>query len=220
MITIFLTLDAYRILIGSFYSLFVPQLCGDHTCSFQENVTDLNPINEAALGLNAITCFLMVIGFIIEYRREVWIVKHLEVDPKKPDANLITEIEAYPKIKASLAQKNRDYRNIFLLIGIISLANTMLSGFLVFDYYDGVKTATTFATNTLLIAQRVIKSIQISRTCQKETKAQSVYLLEPVTFNTIDPKYVKTTCVKGNSEGNDEEAPKMITSPMKTGSEV
>lgn len=216
MITIFLTLDAYRILIGSFYSLFVPQLCGDHTCTFQENVTDLNPINEAALGLNAITCFLMIIGFIIEYRREVWIVKHLEVDPKKPDANLITEIEAYPKIKASLERKNRDYRNIFLLIGIISLANTMLSGFLVFDYYDGVKTATTFATNTLLIAQRVIKSIQISRTCQKETKAQSVYLLEPVTFNTIDPEYVNTACVKGNGE----EAPKMITSPMKTGTEV
>ena len=219
MITIFLTLDAYRILIGSFYSLFVPQLCGDHTCTFQENVSDLNRINEAALGLNAITCFLMIIGFIIEYRREVWIVKHLEVDPKKPDANLITEIESYPKIKASLAQKNNTYRNIFVIIGIISLANTMLSGFLVFDYYDGVKTATTFATNTLLIAQRVIKSIQISRTCQKETKAQSVYLLEPVTFNTIDPEYIATACVKGNGEGA-VELPKMITSPMKKGSEV
>lgn len=204
MITALLTLDAYRILIGSFYSLFVPQLCGDHTCTFEENVTDLNIVNKSALGLNAVTCFLMIIGFIIEYRREVWIVKHLEVDPKKPDANLIVEIEGYPKLKSSLTHKNKDYRNIFLLIGIISLANTLLSGFLVFDYYDGVKTATTYATNTLLIAQRVIKSIQISRTCQNETKAQSVYLLEPVTFNTIDPDYVK------------EDAPKMITSPMKS----
>lgn len=209
MITLFLTLDAYRILIGSFYSLFVPQLCGDHTCTFEENVTDLNMVNKAALGVNAITCLLMIIGFAIEYRREVWVVKHLEVDPKKPDTNLITEIEGYPKLKASLARKNLDYSRIFFIIGIVSLANTLVSGFLVFDYYDGVKTATTYATNTLLIAQRVIKSIQISRTCQKETKAQSVYLLEPVTFNTIDPDYVKP----------EQKEIQMVTSPMK-GSQV
>jgi hypothetical protein len=208
LITLFLFLDAYRILIGSFYSLFVPQLCGDHTCTFQENVTDLNLVNKAALGVNAITCLGMIVAFAIEYRREVWIVKHLEVDPKKPDSNLITEIESYPKIKASLQSKNFHYRNAFVAVAVLSVANTLLSGFLVFDYYDGVKTATTYATNTLLILQRVIKSINISRTCQKETKAQSVYLLEPVTFNTIDPDYVKKPEIQ------------MTESPMKTKTEV
>jgi hypothetical protein len=209
MITLFLALDAYRILIGSFYSLFVPQLCGDHTCTFEENVTDLNIINKAALGINAVSCFAMIVAFAIEYKREVWMVKYLEVDPKKPDANLVTEIENYPTIKQSLASKNFHYRNAFYVVALLSFINIGISGVLVFDYYDGVKTATTYATNTLLILQRVIKSINTARSSQKETKAQSVYLLEPVTFNTIDPDYVKKP-----------DSIQMMESPMKPTSEV
>ena len=201
MITLFLTLDAYRIIIGTFYTLFVPQICPDthliprpdpmtyHPCTLEDNVTDLTLLNKAALGLNAATCFFMVVGFVQEYRREQWMVKHLEVDPHKPDSNLKTEIESYDKLKHSLQQKNHRYKQLFALIGVMSAANIILSGFLVYSYYDGMKTTTTFVTNTILILQRVIKSITTSRTCEKEMKAQSVYLLEPVTFNTIDPDY-------------------------------
>ncbi len=203
MITIFLTLDAYRILIGCFYTLFVPQLCPDthlvprpdpmtyHQCTLEDNVTDLTMLNKAALGINALTCFVMVIGFLQEYRREQWMVKKLHVDPKKPDSNLVTEIQAYPDLARSLFVRNRNYKLLFTAIGILSALNIVISGFLVYEYYDGMKTTTTFVTNTILILQRVIKSINTSRTCEKETKAQSVYLLEPVTFNTIDPDYQK-----------------------------
>jgi hypothetical protein len=203
MITLFLLLDAYRVIIGTFYTLFVPQLCEDthlvprpdpmtyHPCTLEDNVTDLTTLNKAALGLNAATCFFMVIGFIQEYRREQWMVKHLEVDPHKPDSNLKTEIESYDKLKHSLQHKNHRYKQLFALIGVLSAANIILSGFLVYSYYDGMKTTTTFVTNTILILQRVIKSITTSRTCEKEMKAQSVYLVEQVTFNTIDPDYRK-----------------------------
>ncbi len=210
MITLFLTLDAYRILIGCFYTLFVPQLCPDthlvprpdpmtyHQCTLEDNVTDLTMLNKAALGINALTCFVMVIGFIQEYRREQWMVKKLHVDPSKPDSNLAQEIQAYPALAKSLHERNRNYKFLFALIGLLSSVNIVISGFLVYEYYDGMKTTTTFVTNTLLILLRVIKSIQISRTCQKETKAQSVYLTEPVTFNTIDPNYVTQPLDKDN----------------------
>jgi hypothetical protein len=213
MITLFLLLDAYRVIIGTFYTLFVPQLCEDiplsdpityHPCTLQDNVTNLTTLNKAALGLNAATCFFMVIGFVQEYRREQWMVKHLEVDPHKPDSNLKTEIESYDKLKHSLQLKNHRYKQLFALIGVLSAANIILSGFLVYSYYDGMKTTTTFVTNTILILQRVIKSITTSRNCEKEMKAQSVYLVEPVTFNTIDPDYRKKPDIL------------MIESPMKT----
>ena len=203
MITVFLTLDAYRILIGCFYTLFVPQLCPDthilprpdpmtyHPCTLEDNVTDLTLLNKAALGINALTAFVMMVGFLQEFRREQWMVKKLHVDPKKPDSNLITEIQAYPELAKSLHIRNRNYKFLFGLIGVLSVVNICISGVLVYEYYDSMKTTTTFITNTLLIVMRVIKSIQISRTCQLETKAQSVYLTEPVTFNTIDPHYVK-----------------------------
>lgn len=191
MITIYLLLDAYRILIGSFYVVFVPQLCEDHTCTLEENVTNLSRLNEAALGLNAIFAFITLTGFIVEYKRERWMVKHLEVDPKKADENLVTEITSYPTLEVSLKRKNKMYRNIFYTIAVLGVANIATSGVLVFEYNEGFKTATTFITNTLLILTRVIKSIQIAQVCDKQMKAQSVYLLEPVTFNTIDHDFKK-----------------------------
>jgi hypothetical protein len=231
MITLFLTLDAYRIIIGTFYTLYVPQICPDthlvprpdpmtyHPCTLEDNVTDLTLLNKAALGLNAATCFFMVVGFIQEYRREQWMVKHLEVDPHKPDSNLKTEIESYEKLRDSLRAKNHRYKQLFALIGVMSAANIILSGFLVYSYYDGMKTTTTFVTNTILILQRVIKSITTSRTCEKEMKAQSVYLVEPVTFNTIDPDYRKKPEVFEQAQKPcsvmEQSELQMIESPMK-----
>jgi len=230
MITIFLTLDAYRILIGCFYTLFVPQLCPDthliprpdpmtyHQCTLEDNVTDLTLLNKAALGMNALTAIVMVIGFLQEFRREQWMVKKLHVDHKKPDSNLVTEIQAYPELAKSLHIRNRNYKFLFALIGILSATNIVISGFLVYEYYDGMKTTTTFVTNTLLILMRVIKSIQISRTCQLETKAQSVYLTEPVTFNTIDPDYVKPVAVLSSNPPLTETVTtiEMIQNPSKS----
>ncbi len=78
---------------------------------------------------------------------------------------------------------------IFTSVGVVSLANCVASAVLMAYYFDGLKTVTTFITNSLLIGMRVGKSISIARSNNLETKAQSVNLTEPVTFNTIDPKY-------------------------------
>ncbi len=202
MVSCLLLLDLYRILIGSFYSIFVPQSCPDkingipqltyHTCTLEDNISDLTTFNKATIGINAVTAVVSLIGFILEFRREQWMIKHLEVDSKKSDDNLIHEIESYSKMKASFLKKNKDYYRVFITIASLSLINTIVSGILIGDYYDGLKTITTFITNTLLIATRTTKSIQISIKCEKQMKALSPYLLEPTSFNTIDPDYLQT----------------------------
>lgn len=205
MMTLFLALDTYRILIGSFYSIFVPQSCPDHkeplrlngtevpmtyhTCTLADNVTDLTTYNKAVIGLNALTAAFMAVAFIIEVRRENWMIKHLDVDSKKADDNLATEIEAYDRLKVSLLHKNHHYKVAFYVVGVANVMNIITSAVLVADYFDGLKTVTTFLTNALLIVLRISKSIQISRTCEKEMKAQSVFLSEQTTFNTIDTAY-------------------------------
>jgi hypothetical protein len=203
LVSALLLLDLYRIIIGSFYSIFVPQSCPDkiegvpqeqittyHTCTLKDNVTDLTTLNKAAIGINAVTALVSLVGFILEFRREQWMIKHLEVDSKKADDNLIHEIESYSKMKKSFLKKNKDYHRVFLVIASLSIINTIVSAVLVGDYYDGLKTITTFLTNTLLIATRTMKSIQISIKCDKQMKALSPYLLEPTSFNTIDPDYI------------------------------
>jgi hypothetical protein len=201
MLVLFLLLDTYRILIGSFYSIFVPQSCPDfkhtpvnatmtyHTCTLEDNISDLSTLNEATIGINAATATLMIVAFIFEVRRENWMIKHLDVDPKKADTNLITEIEAYPHLKVAFLQKNRRYRNIFYAVAVINTINIAVSAALVGDYFDGLKTITTFLTNALLIVLRIVKSIQLSKRSEAQMKALSVYISEPTTFNTIDPKF-------------------------------
>jgi hypothetical protein len=216
MIFILMGLDIYRILIGSFFSIFVPQRCDvkvntnsnssyvesstvSHTCELKENISDLSSFNWFVLGLNAFTALSIAIAFIWEFKRETWMVNHLDVNPEKPDNNLDDElsvknesgapIQKYESMKASLLKKNKIYYYLFLTVAFSAMLNFGFSLALMILYYDGFKTMTTFFTNALLIFMRVQKSLSIAKTCEKELKAQSVFLLEPVAFNTIDEKY-------------------------------
>ena len=195
LVAILISLDMYRIIVGSFYSIFVPQLCTDkqtlaeNACSLKDNITDLTDYNTAVIAVNALTAASMLAAFIIELRRELWMIKHLEVDSKKPDDNLIHEIEHYEKMKRSFMKKNRHYTIAFSVASGLALLNAIMSAVLMGQYFDGLKTVTTFATNTLLIGMRSAKSLQIARKCKKDMKALSAYLGEQTAYNTIDPDY-------------------------------
>jgi hypothetical protein len=219
MIFALMGLDIYRILIGSFFSIFVPQRCdvkvnfnsttvnstetftveSSHTCELKENISNLTSYNWFTLGLNAFTALSIAIAFIWEFKRETWMVNHLDVNPEKPDNNLDDEldmkneenklIEKYQSMKQSLLWKNKVYYYLFLSVGITATLNFGFSLALMILYYDGFKTMTTFFTNALLIFMRVQKSLSVAKTCEKELKAQSVFLSEPVAFNSIDEKY-------------------------------
>lgn len=197
---LYLVLDSYRIIVGSFFSIFVPQACEDipslkndtqtfHTCSFEDNTTNLTLYNKYVLIFNALTAGVLVASFVIEFRREHWLIKHLDVNPKKPDNNLAEEMKTHTVLSTTLHKLNRDYYIVLLVTAVMNLINAVSSAILMTYYYDGFKTTTTFITNGLLIVLRLVKSIQIARTCQNESKAQSAYLLEPTTFNVIEDKY-------------------------------
>lgn len=195
LVAIFISLDIYRIIVGCFYSIFVPQLCTDkqtlaeHACTLKDNITDLTDYNTAVIAVNALTAASMLAAFIIELRRELWMIKHLEVDSKKPDDNLVHEIETYEKMKRSFMKKNLHYTISFSVAGGLAILNAVMSAVLMGQYFDGLKTVTTFATNSLLIGMRSAKSLQIAHKCKTEMKALSAYLGEQTTYNTIDPDY-------------------------------
>ena len=48
-------MEFYRVLMGSFLMVFVPQKCNDHICGMTENVTSGNPLNNIAFSANVIT---------------------------------------------------------------------------------------------------------------------------------------------------------------------
>ena len=47
--------ELYRVMISSFLILFVPQKCGDHVCSYSENMTGGSVLYSAGIIFNFIT---------------------------------------------------------------------------------------------------------------------------------------------------------------------
>ena len=193
LVLFYVLLDTYRVLIGSFFSIFVPQLCdsniNNYSCSITENFTNLSVYNKFVLAFNIITAFLLIVAFIFEFYREQWIRKHFDKDEAKPVDNLQTEIQAYKYIKNKLLQINYNYFLLFNMATICNIINIILSGVLIGQYYASLQTATTFITNTLIILFRVIKSLEISYIHRNNIIAQSVFLLVPTQFNIIKPAF-------------------------------
>jgi hypothetical protein len=88
---VFITVCAeiYRALIASFLILFVPQLCGDHVCSFSENAqTGTDPLYNAGFYMNVVTFAAFAGLYVTEVRRESKFISYLDVNVAKPCDNL------------------------------------------------------------------------------------------------------------------------------------
>ena len=55
-----LLLEIYRVLMGAFLVVFVPQKCGDDICSMTQNINRSDILSQTAISLNTVTmfCFL------------------------------------------------------------------------------------------------------------------------------------------------------------------
>ena len=180
---------------GCLLAVFVPQSCGARAvvdeCSLEENVyVDITPFNAVVLAFNFLTLALVLAGFAVEFARERFIVLHFDVDYSQPDDNLnaaLAQGGAHAALRARLRAWNHLYHNLFLLISGVAALNAALSAALCFSpqYFAGFRGASTFITNTLFLAQRLANSVIVSEASAAEAKAQSVNLVEPMTFNVL-----------------------------------
>jgi hypothetical protein len=94
-------LELYRVMISSFLILFVPQKCGDHVCSYSENMTGDSELYSAGLIFNFITMFSFLIMYIFEIKRENRLITYLEVNKSVASDNDSVQklIEGLPEEK-------------------------------------------------------------------------------------------------------------------------
>jgi hypothetical protein len=90
-VTITVVLELYRVLIASFLILFVPQTCGDHICSIEENAqTGSDPLYNAGFSFNCITLIAFIASLLkitSSASRSVlsfWMVPSALIVPKNP----------------------------------------------------------------------------------------------------------------------------------------
>ena len=95
-----LTLELYRVLMGAFLMVFVPQKCDENICSISENINRSDPLSRSTLAFNSLTLLAFLILYAIEVKRENKLITYLEVNKLgKTFSKIITAIRVIPKKK-------------------------------------------------------------------------------------------------------------------------
>ena len=179
-------LEFYKVLMGTFLVVFVPQKCGEEVCGLSDNISNDDVLHRAALINNLVTFVAVLVFYGVEVRRENWCIEHLDIDPAKPNNHLDLEIEKYPRIKCDMAKMNKRYlRALYAASGLIA-ANFGLSSAAIFRDYAGSSTITSMASFAILVAMKLYSAREIGVRSVDEERAFSGYLTIARTYNTID----------------------------------
>ena len=181
-------MEFYRVLMGSFLILFVPQKCNDDICGLFENVATGKPVVDTAFSMNVILFAIYLVMYHAELTRENKMINYLHVNPELPrDNDSVGEVLVQlPEVKKnSILFWDKRYQTIGRVGMVGFIINLGLSGYVVFTHYLDNKTITVFLTNALFMGLKLndVKSIT-------ETDINvflSAYLTRRVQYNDVDP---------------------------------
>ena len=180
--------ELYRVLVSSLLVLFVPQKCVDHICSLSENMVWEYHLYNAGLVVNFITLFSFLLLYYCEVKRENRLITYLDVNKNVPSDNdsVGKVLELLPLEKRNhLLNLDKWYQRAAYSSILLFMFNTILSGFVVFDYYLDNQTTSTYITNILFM---VTKLGDIYATANTEKNVfYSAYLKGKIQYNDVDP---------------------------------
>ncbi len=186
-------LELYRVLVSSLLILFVPQACGlesnVHVCSYEENMTPTSNLYTAGLVVNFITMGSFFFMYLFEINREYKLINYLEVNTSKPCDNesVGKALTTLPKHRAqNILFLDKYYYRFAMLSILLFVTNTILSGFVVYDFYLDNQTTTTFVTNVLFMITKLADVYSTINT--PKNIFYSAYLKGKIQYNDVDPE--------------------------------
>ncbi len=182
-------LEFYKVVMGTFLIVFVPQDCNGTICTATENFFKEGNLYFGGNVCNFITFSAIGTLYFIELKRENWCIQYLDIDDEKSTNNLDMEIEAYPKYKKEMNRLNKNYVNATYFAVLMMCINFIVSGFTVYQTYTGSNSITSFVSFFLLVSMKLYNAWGVGRLSIKDERANSAYMKEPKTYNTIDGNY-------------------------------
>lgn len=191
--------EGFKVLLACMLAVFVPQSCMDqgdkeaHTCTFNENFSNLSDYNAFVLAWNFFTLIALSKFYHSQSKRETYLITHLEVNKNLADFGLDDSLKSYEKIRGRVHDHNG---NVYRWCGIsivLFLMNAIFSSVLIFGfYYDGFRSVTALITNVLLVIGKLFSTLDITYGCvNHKCLALSTVRHEPISFNDVDPDYKK-----------------------------
>jgi hypothetical protein len=187
-VTVTVILEMYRVMVSSLLVLFVPQKCDDHVCSMNENMVWMDSLYNSGLVVNFITMASFIIMYYYELKRENKLITYLEVNKSVASDN-----ETIGKVLESLSIEKREnilyfdkaYQRMGYFMLFMFAFNTILSGFVVYEYYLDNQTTSTYITNILFM---ITKLADVYSTVNTEKNIfYSAYMKGKIQFNDVDP---------------------------------
>jgi hypothetical protein len=186
-----LMLELYRVLMGAFLMVFVPQKCGEDICSIDENINRDDVLSRTTVAFNSLTLLSFLFLYLIEVKRENKLITYLEVNRFNPVDNESVG-KALEKLelskKTSILQYDVYYQSVGKLCTVIFGINSILSSIVVYSHYLDSKTVTVYLTNLLFMGSKVYDVYNTVNT--KPNVFYSAYLKNKVQFNDVDPDKV------------------------------
>ncbi len=173
-------LESYKIVMGTFLTIFVPQECNQETCTILQNIQNNTLLHRIATISNLISFIVFIVFYSIELKRENWCIKYLDIDDNKASNNLDTEIESYKDIKINMNKINKHYKIITSICIGTQIINISLSVADILHQFNGISTITPLLSYVILIAIKLIMSFNI---------AYSSFMKISKTYNTIDDDF-------------------------------
>jgi hypothetical protein len=181
-------LEMYRVIVSSFLVLFVPQKCDDHVCTLSENMVLEHDLYNAGLVFNFLTMAAFLAMYTLEVKRENRLITYLEVNKGQAsdNASVGLALEKLPLDKRdSIWELDKYYIYSGWTAIIMFIINTILSGFVVYEYYLDSQTTSTYITNILFM---VTKLLDVHSNVNTEKNVfYSAYLKGKVQYNDVDP---------------------------------
>lgn len=184
-------LEMYRVIVSSFLVLFVPQKCDDHVCTLSENMVLEHDLYNAGLVFNFLTMAAFLAMYILEVKRENRLITYLDVNKSVPMDNASVGL-ALDKLSVNKRDSIWALDKYYIYSGwtaiIMFIINTILSGFVVYEYYLDSQTTSTYITNILFM---VTKLADVHSNVNTEKNVfYSAYLKGKVQYNDVDPDKV------------------------------
>ena len=181
-------LEMYRVIVSSFLVLFVPQKCDDHVCTLSENMVLEHDLYNAGLVFNFLTMAAFLAMYTLEVKRENRLITYLEVNKGQAsdNASVGLALEKLPLDKRdSIWELDKYYIYSGWTAIIMFIINTILSGFVVYEYYLDSQTTSTYITNILFMVSK-LADVHSNVSTEKNV-FYSAYLKGKVQYNDVDP---------------------------------
>lgn len=211
---IIVLIEIYKVLASSLLILFVPQKCDDHMCSYEENFESDNDAYTGGLVINFLTLTLFIILYGVEIKRENRLITYLEVNIAKPSDNSSVG-NALNRLSLEKKQAILSLDKIYNKLGkcsiVLFIANSILSGLIVYNYYLDSQTTTTFITNLFFMSGKIYDVYVNVNT--EENVFYSAYLKTKVQYNDVDPnKMIEIVNIETNDNNKENETTEVTES--------